>query len=364
MKAERRAKYQRIHDYFHEAILEGAVKPGDQLPTEYELCAKFAASRPTVGRAMGLLAKAGLVERRAGSGTYVLDRQVRAQARRLGLLIPGLRDTEIFDPISTHLAAFARAQGFDLVHGTKPQTAKNPAHSAGRFCDPYVAQGVKGVFFAPLELDRNSESINRSIVRTFETHGIVVVLIDRDLGPFPRRSECDLVGLDNLCAGYMIAAHLLRSGCRRIDFLALPYSAQTVVQRLEGVRAALHDAGTVMPRQWVHYGAPDDAEFVQRDLVASHAEAVVCANDVTAGTLMTTLLTLGVAIPQQIRLCGFDDVKSAALLPVPLTTIHQPCAEIARIAMLTMLDRFTHHKLPVRRILLPPRIVVRNSCGG
>ncbi|MFT5130482.1 MAG: GntR family transcriptional regulator of arabinose operon, partial [Rhodothermales bacterium] len=82
------------------------------------------------------------------------------------------------------------------------------------------------------------------------------------------------------------------------------------------------------------------------------------------GLLMARLRDLDVAIPEQIRLCGFDDVKSASMLPVPLTTIHQPCAEIGRIAMLTMLDRFAHHNLPCRRIFLTPRLVVRDSCGS
>ncbi|MFT5129497.1 MAG: DNA-binding LacI/PurR family transcriptional regulator, partial [Rhodothermales bacterium] len=277
MKAKRHSKYQRIHDYFHDAILEGVVKPGDQLPTEAELCAEFAASRPTVSRALGQLADMGLVMRRAGSGTFVLDwrsQEGGKKTRRLGMLIPGLRDTEIFEPIAGQIAAFAEAKGFDLVRGAELESASTAAgNTADLLCAPYIKQGVEGVFFAPLELDRNSETLNHKIVSTLENHGIVVVLLDRDLGPFPRRSNCDMVGLDNLSGGYMIAAHLLRSGCRRIDFLALPYSAQTVVQRLDGVRAALHDAGIMMPQNWVHYGAPDDPQFVQRDLVDAQVEA-------------------------------------------------------------------------------------------
>ena len=111
MKAKRNAKYQRIYDYFRKAILEGAVKPGDQLPTETELCAEFAASRPTVSRALALLAKEGLVRRRAGSGTFVSDRAENGSpvTRRLGLLIPGLGATEIFEPMCAHIAAVAHA---------------------------------------------------------------------------------------------------------------------------------------------------------------------------------------------------------------------------------------------------------------
>jgi DNA-binding LacI/PurR family transcriptional regulator len=366
VKAKRNAKYQRIYDYFRKAILEGAVKPGDQLPTETELCAEFAASRPTVSRALALLAKEGLVRRRAGSGTFVSDRAENGSpvTRRLGLLIPGLGATEIFEPMCAHIAAVAEAEGFHLVWGSLQESANSDGTDlASKLCQRYIEQGVEGVFFAPLELDRQSASINQQIVRTLQKHGIVVVLLDRDLGPFPRRSDCDLVALDNLQAGYLIAAHLLRRGCRRIDFLALPHSAQTVAQRLEGVRAALYDAGVIMPKSWIHSGIPTDDAFVQRDFVDAGIEAVICANDATAASLMTTLSRQGVEIPEQIRICGFDDVKYAANLRVPLTTIHQPCAEIGRIAVLTMMDRFTRHNLPGRKILLTPQLVVRESCG-
>ena len=58
-----------------------------------------------------------------------------------------------------------------------------------------------------------------------------------------------------------------------------------------------------------------------------------------------------------------DDVKYASLLSVPLTTIHQPCAEIGTVAIGTMLERLRQPKLPARDILLNFRLVVRESCG-
>ena len=365
LKARRNSKYQKIYDHFKKAILEGALKTGDQLPTEAELCDQFETSRPTAARALRQLVDEGLLRRRAGSGTFVSDTgnaDAQVATRRLGLLIPGLGATEIFEPICAQIAALAEAQGFDLLWGSGRGVADaNPGDAALTLCKRYIEQGVEGVFFAPLELDKASEGINRQIVESLQKNGIVVILLDRDLGPFPRRSDCDLVALDNLRGGYLIAAHLLRQRCKRIDFLALPYSAQTVTQRLEGVRAALYDAGIIMPKNWVHTGLPGDPEFVQRDIIDAGVEAVVCANDTTAATLMTTLSSMGIEIPKQIRICGFDDVKYAALLRVPLTTIKQPCEDIGRIAVLTMLERFKHNNLPGRKIMLTPQLVVRES---
>jgi len=80
--------------------------------------------------------------------------------------------------------------------------------------------------------------------------------------------------------------------------------------------------------------------------------------------LLKTLTDLGVNVPAKVRLAGIDDVKYASLLSVPLTTIHQPCADIGAIAVGTMLERLRNPQLPARDILLDFRLVVRQSCGS
>ena len=62
-------------------------------------------------------------------------------------------------------------------------------------------------------------------------------------------------------------------------------------------------------------------------------------------------------------MAGIDDVKYASLLSVPLTTIHQPCADIGAMAIGAMLERLRNPKLPARDMLLNFHLVVRESCG-
>jgi LacI family transcriptional regulator len=61
---------------------------------------------------------------------------------------------------------------------------------------------------------------------------------------------------------------------------------------------------------------------------------------------------------------GFDDVRFASLLSIPLTTIHQPCREIALTAFNAMRERLANPALPARSLLLTPYLVVRESCGA
>jgi DNA-binding LacI/PurR family transcriptional regulator len=104
--------------------------------------------------------------------------------------------------------------------------------------------------------------------------------------------------------------------------------------------------------------------LIKSILKKDHPDAFVCANDLTAGNLMHTLISLGQRIPEDIRIVGIDDVKYARLLPVPLTTLHQPCRDIGRMAMAVMLDRIANPDLPPRDVLLRCELVVRKSCGA
>src|SRR5882757_4195687 len=86
-------KHQQVFESLSKDILLGKYVPGQKLPSEAALVQQFDTSRITVGRAMRDLAARGLVERIAGSGTYV--RQSAAGGLTFGLLIPELGTTEI-----------------------------------------------------------------------------------------------------------------------------------------------------------------------------------------------------------------------------------------------------------------------------
>jgi DNA-binding LacI/PurR family transcriptional regulator len=249
-----------------------------------------------------------------------------------------------------------------LLWGSSLGDEANLERQASQACRLLVSKKVSGVFFAPLELTPQKDTINRSIAEVFDNAGIPVVLLDRDLVPYPERSRYDLVGIDNRRAGYTITSHLLRCGCSRIVFLGRPGSAPTVDARIAGYREALAQEPNLEPH--VCRMEPDDHEQIRKIVDRLRPEGFVCANDFTAAKLLKTLNDLGKNVPEEIRMAGIDDVKYASLLSVPLTTIHQPCADMGAIAISTMLYRLSHPKLPARDILLNFHLVIRDSCGA
>jgi DNA-binding LacI/PurR family transcriptional regulator len=230
-------------------------------------------------------------------------------------------------------------------------------------CQQYVGRGVSGVFFTPLELTPGKDAANARITAAFNEAGIPIVLLDRPVQPYGRREDHDLVGIDNRRAGYRITEHLLRAGSRRLAFASLLNAAPTVDARRAGYREALHEYGAPVEAGLSVAVDPGDKDRVGRFMVREHPDGIVCANDRTAALVMQTLLSLGCAIPGDVRLVGIDDVPYAGLLPIPLTTLRQPCREIGAAAMAAMLDRVARPDLPPRDIFLHPTLIVRASCG-
>jgi DNA-binding LacI/PurR family transcriptional regulator len=89
----------------------------------------------------------------------------------------------------------------------------------------------------------NSTSATEAVLQVLNKSNIPVVLIDRDYLPAPNRSGYDLIGIDNVQAGYRIARHLIDAGAQNIRFLTQPDYASTIRGRIQGVAQAVFDAG-------------------------------------------------------------------------------------------------------------------------
>lgn len=357
-------KHRQVYEALEREIQAGRWKSGDRFPSEAELVRQFGASRITVGRAVRDLQLAGLVERRAGSGTYVKTPAHAEGGLSFGLLIPDLGETEIFEPICQGMMSSPLARQHALVWGSSDRASATKEERAWDLCRQYVERRVAGVFFAPVELTPTKDEVNRRIARALDEARIPVVLLDRTVLPWPERGHHDLVGLDNRRAGYVITEHLLRQGSRRVAFVGLPHAAATVDARAAGYREALHACEAAMEPGLLQRLDPADAGTVADLMKAVRPDAIVCANDRVAGRLMHTLLGLGYEVPADVRLVGVDDLESSSLLPVPLTTLRQPTRAIGAAALAAMLDRVSGAGLPTRDILLHGTLIVRASCGA
>lgn len=360
------AKYRDIFLTLKQAIDDGTYGAGLRLPSEHSLVQTFKASRVTIGRALKELQSDGYIERRVGSGTFVRSVAVKKGHYTFGLLIPQLGQTEIFEPICQGMVAAQQAQGHVLIWGKSLAGADTSEADARDVCQRLVSNKVDGVFFAPFEDSDRQDAINSTITAELNRAKVPVVLLDRDVVAYPERSNYDVVGIDNRRAGFVVTKHLIERGCRRIGYIGKQHLAPSCIGRAAGYGDATSAAGSLVDADSVFVETidPTDVECVSSIMARYRPDGVVCSNDHTAAQLMRTLSELRIAVPDEVRLVAFDDVKYANLVSVPLTTIHQPCAQLGAAAIQAMIQRIENPEMWARDILVDFKLVVRRSCGS
>lgn len=352
-------KWYDFYERLQKELRDGVYLRGKALPSEEALVRKFGVSRITVVRAMDELRKNGLVWRKRGSGTFA-TRIASRESGQIGLIVPSLAFGEIFPPICQALMRFAQQDGYTLVLGDISATKPNArAREACEVARRFVSQRVAGVIIQPLAFLRSPERVTREIVSLFDAADIPVVLIDRNVDLSMLRKSHDFVGIDNLNSGRALGAHLVARGAKRIHFLMRPNCASVIRDRYDGVMSAVRGHA---PKDNMIVADPDDrtalAPWFRKK---GRPDAVVCESDYVAAQFVNTLAALGLSVPKDVMVAAFDDVRCAISTMPNLTTVHQPCEDIARMAYCVLRERIRDAALPSRSILLPAPLVVRGS---
>ncbi|MBQ2631871.1 MAG: GntR family transcriptional regulator [Kiritimatiellae bacterium] len=353
-------KYSQIFEDLKKAIRDGQYARGVPLPSEEAIVRKYGVSRITAVKAMDELVKCGLVYRRRGKGTFA-SRTARLESGRLGLIMPSLSFGEVFPLMCQELMRCAQRDGYTMLLGDI--SAGDPRKRAKEACEVarmFVRERVAGVVLQPLAFLSKPDRLTSEMLALFETADIPVVLIDRDIDMGADPVRHDFVGIDNISAGRILCAHVVACGAKRVRFLMRPNCASVIRDRFDGVVSVL---GAELAKDCAIVAEPGDAAALRAVFSrrTGRPDAVICESDYVAAVLRNTLAKIGLAVPGKVMLAGFDDVRCAVTMTPALTTIHQPCADIARVAYRTLRERIVDASLPPRRILIPAPLVVRES---
>ncbi len=176
------------------------------------------------------------------------------------------------------------------------------------------------------------------------------------------------VDSDNLSGAVAATEHLIALGHRRIGFLAGRRDLESARLREEGYHQALEAAGIPFVPELVRVGGyhPDTAREAACELLACDPRptAIFAANDVSAIETIDVARSLGLDVPGDLSVVGFDNVPESALCEPPLTTVEQPIQRMGREAVKLLLDLIDDASREPEHLVLPTRLVVRGSCGA
>lgn len=200
-----------------------------------------------------------------------------------------------------------------------------------------------------------------AMVLDLASRRVPVVLLAR-----PQVGSASTVRTENRRSAAALAAHVLGHGHARIAFIGDPDSSPDAAERWQGYLDAHQEAGVEPPR------GPDGCAFreadghrVARQVLARRPppNALFCASDEIAMGACAAAAELGVAVPGEVAVTGWDDVPVARYLSPPLTTVRQPLAELGARAATLLQARIDGERGVGEVATLATELVIRASCG-
>ncbi len=285
----------------------------------------------------------------------LVARSLRRQATQtIGLLVPD-NSNPFFAEVARAIEDAGFAEGYSVVLCNSDLSPLKQE----TYIDALLAKRVDGLILASSGLIPTDDG--QDAVEGILAAGAPCVVVDRGLGEMP----VDQVLVDNDRGGYLAGRHLLELGHRRIACLAGPSELTPSAGRFVGFSRALAEAGlSIEPHCLVRGdGRPDGGAAAIGTLLAQGIDvsAIFAFNDQMATGAIGALQRAGLRVPHDISIVGFDDIPLAAAIYPALTTIAQPVAELGKLGVRLLLDRIARRDAPYQRVLLPTRLVVRES---
>ena len=273
----------------------------------------------------------------------------------LGVIVPDLLHSFFIEVVSSIEAALA-TRGYGLL---LCNLSEDPTRERWQL-EMLLERQVDGVILASANAQKNGD-----LLRSLQGQGKGLVLIDRD---DHQGLRCHRVVTDDEQVGRLATSHLIGLGHRHIGHLAGPRLVHAR-RRHRGYLASMRQAGLRVHDRWVV-----DAGFVEQDgydatrrLLAGSPEvtAVVAVNDPAAIGAMKAAWELGRRVPEDLAVVGAGDILHGDLLKVPLTTVSWSREQLGREAARLIIDQVeVRPEGPFHRVVIPPRLHVRESCGA
>lgn len=330
----------------------------DARPTIAQIAQIAGVSVPTVskvlnGRADVAVSTRERVEQVIEEHGFVRNRAARALRKGktglVDLILPRL-DDEYYLPILEGVAQVLREAGVRLVLTSTNYRSEEEV----QWIDTVTDHSTDGI----LVVLPSEEAIEH-----LEHSGLPYVLIHNQGGLL---FTVPSVRITSWEGGFVATSHLINLGHRRIAYIGKTASARDAIERIAGYRAALSEANVPIDPQ-----LQCDGNFTEADgytatktllKLAEPPTAIFTGNDRQAAGVYKALHELGMSVPGDMSIIGFDNLSYTELMNPPLTTVHAPRLELGRTATTMLLHLINEEPLEMARVVLPTHFVERQSC--
>ncbi|MBL4541732.1 MAG: LacI family DNA-binding transcriptional regulator [Rhodobacteraceae bacterium] len=272
---------------------------------------------------------------------------VSGRSRIIGLVVAYL-DNQFYPDALEKLSNALQAQGYHVLVFMASQSAGN----IDTVVEEILDYQVDGIIAA-------SVSLSSDLTARCRAAGVPLVLFNRSQDD----PQLSAVTSDNVAGGRAVADFLLAGGHRRIGYIAGWEGASTQRDREAGFRAGLAAAGAPLHARALGNFRMDEARQATLDIVAADPpDALFVANDHMALAVMDTLRhELGLRVPGDVSVVGYDDVPAAAWPAYDLTTVRQAANRMVAATVEMLLNAIDHPGTPPRKLAIAGPLIRRGS---
>jgi LacI family transcriptional regulator len=275
---------------------------------------------------------------------------VKKQTHSIGLVIPDITNP-FFPEVARGIEDGASEAGYSIfLCNTNWEHSKE----AG-YINLLVEKRVDGIVLAPIspKVDFLPEALSTRVP---------VVYVDK----VPKDGGGSFVTIDNVRGGFLATKHLIDRGYHEIGFIGAPDDSSTIDDRLRGYRMALKKHGIAVNQRYVRFGdfKLETGYNIIKKMIQDkdYPRALFAENDLLALGILQGAKEMGLSVPGDIAVVGFDDIPIASFPEVQLTTVCQPKYKMGRIAVEILLDKIERGDQAARRkFILEPELIQRKS---
>ncbi len=359
--------YQQILNEIRTRIARREWLADTQLPTEAELEVMLRVSRVTIRQALSAAVEEGLIVRLAGKGTFVSGKEISTSMAKtegfIGYIVPHL-SSSFNVQILLGVESILRDRGYHLIFCN----SEGDLSKENQLIQNLEIDKMAGYIVQPVYAQSNDRTLFNVVSK-----GTRVVFIDRNIPGV----QADSVMSNHFEGGRQVVRHLIDQGYKNIAYLARePIQLPSIAERLHGYQIAMADFD-LKPRAPFIVGGPIELGYLQdqnsstlhENLVvekiatflreAERPEAIVAMNDLVAMLVLEAAEQVGLRIPDDLGVVGFDDLDCADARD--LTTMAQRPFEIGSEAARLLLKRIHSDSEAIQQVLLPTQLIIRGS---
>lgn len=352
-------KYKMVKEEIKRWIFEGRITPKEKIGSENDLMASFGVSRHTIRQAIGELVNEGWLYREHGVGTFCADRSEPSNGKHTKTI--GIITTYISDYIFPSIIRGAESYLTDRGYSVLLASTNNDIEREKQCLHNLLNHEVSGLIVEPTKSALYNP--NLAYYLNLERQKLPFLMINANYDGLNSLS----LTVDDERGGYLATEHLIKLGHRRILGLFKMDDRQGVGRMKGFIRAHREADLSVSPDMLVSYTTEEKegkpVSEVRRLLEGKEdlPTAIIAYNDEIAISVIQVLRELGLRIPEDISLVGYDDSQLAEASEVKLTSIRHPQSVMGETAAKLILAMIEGNSGELQPIVYEPVLMIRNS---